>query len=54
MRVLLLGESEVRELLFMREAIEAVEGAFRLKGEGKVQIPPKSYVFFPGHGGTSG
>jgi len=51
MRVLLLGESEVRELLFMREAIE---GAFRLKGEGKVQMPLKSYVFFPGHGGTSG
>jgi len=51
MRVLLLREREVGELLSMREAIAAVEEAFRLKGEGKTQMPPKSYIFFPSHGG---
>jgi alanine dehydrogenase len=51
MRVLLLREREVGELLSMREVIAAVEEAFRLKGEGKTQMPPKSYVFFPRHGG---
>jgi alanine dehydrogenase len=30
----------------MRETIEAVEEAFRAKGMGRVQMPPKSYVFF--------
>jgi alanine dehydrogenase len=30
----------------MRETIEAVEEAFRAKGMGKAQMPPKSYVFF--------
>jgi alanine dehydrogenase len=51
MKVLLLREREVEELLSMREVIAVVEEAFRLKGEGKVQMPPKSYVFFPRHGG---
>jgi alanine dehydrogenase len=51
MKVLLLREGEVEELLSMREVIASVEEAFRLKGEGKVQMPPKSYVFFPRHGG---
>jgi len=35
----------------MRETIEAVEEAFRAKGLGKVQMPPKSYVFFNRHQG---
>ncbi len=35
----------------MREAIEAVEGAFRAKGLGKVQMPPKAYVYFKRHNG---
>jgi len=30
----------------MREVIEAVEEAFRAKGLGKVQMPPKSYIYF--------
>ena len=45
-RVLLLTKSEVEQLLSMRETIEAVEEAFRAKGMGRVQMPPKSYVFF--------
>jgi len=35
----------------MREAIELVEGAFREKGEGRVQMPPKPYIFFPSYNG---
>ncbi|MCK4243261.1 hypothetical protein KAX03_00095 [Candidatus Bathyarchaeota archaeon] len=30
----------------MKETLEAVEPAFREKGFGKVQMPPKLYVFF--------
>jgi len=45
-RVLLLTKSEVEQLLSMRETIEAVEEAFKAKGMGKVQMPPKSYIFF--------
>jgi len=44
--VLLLSRAEVEGLISMREAIEAVEGAFRAKGMGKAQMPPKSYVYF--------
>lgn len=51
MRVLLLREKEIEELLSMRESIAAVEEAFRQKGEGKVQMSPKSYVFFPKYEG---
>ncbi len=46
MKVLLLSRREVDKLISMRETIEAVEEAFRAKGLGKVQMPPKSYVFF--------
>lgn len=35
----------------MRETIDAVEGAFRARGLGKVQMPPKSYVYFDRYGG---
>jgi len=45
-KVLILTKSEVESLLSMKETIEAVEEAFREKGMGKVQMPPKSYVFF--------
>ncbi|MCS7094672.1 MAG: alanine dehydrogenase [Thaumarchaeota archaeon] len=46
MKVLLLKEEDVRALLTMREAIEAVEMAYREKGLGRVQMPPKSYLYF--------
>lgn len=45
-KVLILTRSEVESLLSMKETIEAVEEAFREKGMDKVQMPPKSYVFF--------
>jgi len=38
-------------LITMKEAIHVVEGAFRDKGEGKVQMPPKVYVTLDEFGG---
>jgi alanine dehydrogenase len=46
LKVLLLSRKDVEEIISMRETIEAVEEAFRAKGLGKVQMPPKSYVYF--------
>lgn len=43
--MLLIPRKQIEKLITMREAIEAVEDAFRAKGLGKVQMPPKSYVF---------
>ena len=37
--------------LTMKEAIEAVEMAFKAKGEGKAQMPSKQYLFFSKHNG---
>lgn len=51
MKVRLIPRSEVEGLLNISEAIDAVEEAFRAKGLGKVQMLPKSYVFFREHGG---
>jgi len=50
-RVLFLRDDEVRGLLTMREAIEAVEAAYREKGLSRVQMPPKSYLYFTRHDG---
>lgn len=50
-RTLLLTHSDVARLIDMREAIAAVEEAFRLKALGKVRMPPKLYVDLPEHGG---
>ena len=46
MKILLLSRKDVEEIISMREIIEAVEEAFRAKGLGKVQMPPKSYIYF--------
>ena len=51
MKVLLLSRAEVEGLISTRDAIEAVEEAFRAKGLGKAQMPPKSYVYFKHHNG---
>ncbi len=42
----LITQSQVRELLDMAIALEAVERGFRLYGEGRVQMPPKPYLRF--------
>lgn len=46
MKILLLSRKDVEKIVSMREVIEAVEEAFLAKGLGKVQMPPKSYIYF--------
>ncbi len=46
METILLTEREVRELVGMEEAINAVEEAFRLHGFSKYQMPAKVYLYF--------
>jgi alanine dehydrogenase len=47
MKVLLISKKDVEGLLSMKEVMDAVEGAFRYKALGRVQMPPKIYVTFP-------
>ncbi len=47
MNILLIPRGEMEKLVSMREVIEAVEMAFKAKGLGRVQMPPKLYVNFP-------
>ncbi len=51
MKIRLIPRSEVEGLLNISDAIDAVEEAFRVKGQGKAQMPPKSYIFFRKFGG---
>ncbi len=51
MEVLWLTENDVMSLLTMDDAILAVEKAFLDQGLGLVQMPPKSYLFFPRYEG---
>jgi len=48
---LILTNSDVKSIVSMEEVISIVEAAFKEKGEGKVQMPPKPYVFFPAYNG---
>lgn len=50
-KTLILTGKQVRALLDMEEVLGAVEEAFRYKGLGKVQMPPKSYLFYAKHKG---
>jgi alanine dehydrogenase len=47
MKVLLIPRRDIESIASMKEVIDAVEGAFRAKGLGKVQMPPKLYIKFP-------
>jgi len=51
MRVLILTENEIKPLLSMSEAMEVVETAFREKGLGHAQMPPKQYLFYTKYNG---
>jgi len=42
----LIKKSDVEKALTMKDCFEVTETAFRLYGEGKVQMPPKSYLYF--------
>ncbi len=42
----LIKKSDVEKILTMKDCVEVTEEAFRLYGEEKVQMPPKSYLYF--------
>ncbi len=44
MSTLIIGAKDVRELLHMEEVMVAVEDGFRAYGEGRLEMPPKSYL----------
>ena len=50
--MLILSDSDVASLLTMREAIEAVEGAFAQLHRGKVVMPTRSTMMFPEYNGS--
>ncbi len=48
---ILLTQSEIKELITMKEVIETVENAFKVFAEGKVEMPAKKYLFFKKYNG---
>ncbi|MBI4399168.1 ornithine cyclodeaminase family protein, partial [Candidatus Micrarchaeota archaeon] len=44
---LILTEAEVKNLLDMKDVLQVVETAFKEKGNGNVQMPPKTYLTYP-------
>ena len=51
MEILWLSEEDVKASLSMKEAILAVEEAFREDGRGTAQMPPKSYLIYKKYNG---
>ena len=51
MKVMLLSENEIAELLSIEEVVEVVENAFREKAFGYVQMPLKVYLNFSKYNG---
>ncbi len=51
MKLLWLSEKEVGSLISMEEVLKLVEEAFKEKGEGHVQMPPKPYLFYSRYNG---
>ena len=47
----MLSEENVKNLLSLEEIISAVESAFRMKGLGHAQMPPKQYLFMKKYNG---
>lgn len=47
----MLRSSDVAQAIGMGEVLELVEQAFAERGHGRVQMPPKSYLFFEEHDG---
>ena len=51
METLILTEDDIKPLADINEAIEAIEIAFKEKALGRVQMPPKPYIFFKKYNG---
>lgn len=47
----MLGAADITRILGMEQVLELVEMAFIERGHGRVQMPPKSYLFFERHEG---
>jgi len=50
-KTMLLTGKQVKKLLDMKDVLGAVENAFKHKGLGKVQMPPKVYLFYEKYDG---
>ncbi|HUV25153.1 MAG TPA: hypothetical protein VMW26_06970 [Methanomassiliicoccales archaeon] len=51
MGFLLLQERDIKEILTMDKVIEVVENGFREEGNGRVQMPSKTYLYYGKHNG---
>ncbi|MEO0093100.1 MAG: alanine dehydrogenase [candidate division WOR-3 bacterium] len=51
MKTLFLNEEKVKSILTMEDTLKAVEMAFRAKGQGSLQMPPKMYLYYESHNG---
>jgi len=51
MEVLWLAQEEVKSVIDMYSDMKVVESAFRQHGLGKVQMPPKSYLYYTAYNG---
>jgi len=51
MKTLFLSEEAVKRVLSLDDVIHAVESAFRMKGLGHAQMPPKQYLFMSKYNG---
>ena len=51
MKTLVLSETQIKELVSLKETITAVESAFKMKGLGQVQMPSKQYLFMEKYNG---
>jgi len=50
-KTLVLSEEAMKKLLTFEEVTDAVESAFRMKGRGHAQMPPKQYLFMKKYNG---
>lgn len=50
-KTILLKQSEIKELITMKEIIESVETAYKVHAERKVQMPAKKYLFYKKYNG---
>jgi alanine dehydrogenase len=51
MKTLILSEEAMKKVLTLEEVTDAVESAFRMKGVGHAQMPPKQYLFLNKYNG---
>ena len=51
MKTLILCEEDVKKVLSLEEVTDTVESAFRMKGLGHAQMPPKQYLFMKKYNG---